>query len=302
MKPGEASPSAATVGSDHSVLYRLIRDYMGAMGTSRTTLVALKSYADSIRRLRCTESEFRPLLLGLDEVIRNTEPKVIPLVHLIGEFEAEMQPHFDAGLEHAKEQAVRILGRKIEQFEATTERLTAHCVDEIVDGDFIVTHSPSAYIRHALVRAQVDLRRRFKVLVLKQEFLRSRELVQALEQHRIEHLVIPEHNLSHYLDSVTKLFIGAVSVSADRKVVAKTGTANVVSVCYAHRIPIYLFIEAIKFAHTPLPNQHIFREEQAKVEADFTFQMTSFSHDFVDLGMIGHVVTEDGEQRAPDAS
>lgn len=285
-----------TTITDHSVLYRLIRDYMHAMGASRTTLVALQSYMDSIRRLRCTEAEFKPALFELDEVICNTEPKVIPLVHLIREFEAEMQPHFDSGLDHAKAAATRILAGKIEQFEDVTERLTAHCVERIADGDFIVTHSPTGYIRDALVRAHGDLGRRFKVLVLKQESLRSKQLVEALEQRQVEHLVIPEQHLSHYLEVVNKLFIGAVSVSADRKAITGIGTANAVGVCYAHRIPVYLFLETIKFAHTPLPNQRIYREQQATVEADFTFRMTTFSHDFVDLAMIGHVVTEEGEQ------
>jgi len=290
-----------STASDRTVLYRLIREYMHAMGTSRTTLVALESYMDSIRRLNCTEAEFKPSLDELDDVIRNTEPKVIPLVHLIKEFEAEMQPHFASGLEHARAAAIRILGEKLERFEQTTERLTAHCIEQIADGDFIVTHSPTAYIGEALVRARTDHERRFRVLVLKQESLRSKALVEALEENQVEHLVVPEHHLSHYLGDVTKLFIGAVSVSADRKAITGVGTANVVAVCHAHRIPVYLFIEKIKFAHTPLPNQRIFREQQKMVEADFTFRMTTFSHDFVDLDMIRHVVTEEGELHLPPA-
>jgi translation initiation factor eIF-2B subunit alpha len=285
-----------TTPADHTSLYRLIRDYMGAMGTSRTTLVALKSYIDSIRRLRCTEAELQRSLLELDEVIRNTEPRVIPLVHLIREFEAEMRPHFGSGLEHAKAEATRILGRKLERFHEVTGRLIAHCVSEIADGDFIVIHSPTAYIREALVRAHTVFGRRFRVLVLKQESRRAKAAVEALERHGVEHLVIPDQYLSHYLDVVTKFFLGAVSVSSDRKAIIHAGAANMVGLCHAHRIPVYLFLEKIKFAHTALSNQHIYREHRARVEADFTFHMTTFSHDFVDLEMIRHVVTEDGEE------
>ena len=279
----------------HSTLYQLVREYMDAMGASRTTLAALKSYTDSLRRLRCSADDFKRLLLELNDVIKNTEPKVIPLVHLIEDFESEMEPHFGSDLEAAKSQAIEILGQKLKQFEAQTEKLTMNCVQSIEQGDFIIAHSPTAYIQQAFVRAHNDEKRIFKVLVLKQDFLRTRQLVSALEEHNVEHLVIPEYNLSHYLEAVNKLFIGAVSVSADRKAVTAIGTANVVGLCHVNKIPVYLFLEAIKFAHGPILTQRIHREEHDKVESDFTFRMTTFSHDIVDLAMIEHVVTETGE-------
>jgi hypothetical protein len=65
------------------------------------------------------------------------------------------------------------------------------------------------------------------VLALKQDFIRTKELVNDLARHGVDHLLIPEYNLSHYLKSATKLFIGAVSVSADNQAVTGVGTANV---------------------------------------------------------------------------
>jgi len=282
--------------SNHATLYNLIRDYMDAMGTSRTTLVALKSYIDAVKRLKCPGDDFKRLLLELNTVIKNTEPKVIPLVHLIEAFESEMATHFSADVQTAKARAMEILGQKLKQFEADTEKLTQQCMQCIAPQDFIITHSPTAYIRDAFARAHTELKRRFKVLALKQDFLRTRELVRLLEQNQVEHHVIPEYNLSHYLGVVNKLFIGAVSISADKKAITGIGTANVVSLCHAHQIPVYLFIESIKFAHTPLPNQNIYREQKEKKEADFTFRMTTFSHDFIDLKMIDFLITEKGEE------
>ncbi len=283
--------------SDQSTLYSLIRNYMAAMGTSRTTLVALKSYMDAVMRLRCAEADFRQLLMELNTVIKNTQPKVMPLVHLIEAFEAEMAPHFKADLATAKNKAIDILSQKLKLFEADTERLTLNCVQCIQPGDFIIAHSPTAYIRHAFVRAFTDKRRKFKVLVLKQDFIRTRQLVNTLERYEVEHLVVPEYNLSHYLGDVNKLFIGAVSLSADRKAVTGIGTANVVGLCHVHKIPVYLFAESIKFAHTSLPEQQIYKEEQQKVESDYTFRLTTFSHDIVDLSQVDHIVTENGEYR-----
>ena len=95
-------------------LYNLIRAYMHALGTSRTTVVALKSYIDAVQRLNCAIADFRPMLEGLNTVIKNTEPKVIPLVHLIEAFEAEMASLSDLSLEAAKKRAVEILTQKLE--------------------------------------------------------------------------------------------------------------------------------------------------------------------------------------------
>ena len=93
----------------NQTLYNLIRAYMHALGTSRTTIVALKSYIDAIQRLNCAIADFRPMLQELNTVIKNTEPKLIPLVHLIEAFEAEMASSSDLSLEAAKKRAVEIL-------------------------------------------------------------------------------------------------------------------------------------------------------------------------------------------------
>jgi translation initiation factor eIF-2B subunit alpha len=74
----------------NQTLNHLIRDYIYAMGTSRTTLAALNSYIDAIGRIKCPDKAFMAFVKELNGVIRRTEPKVIPLVHLIEEFETEI--------------------------------------------------------------------------------------------------------------------------------------------------------------------------------------------------------------------
>lgn len=280
-------------------LYPLVRDYMNAMGTSRTTLVALKSYIDAVQRIKCTDAEFKPLLLELNGVIRDTEPTVVPLVHLIEEFEAELQPHFDKGLAEVKAEASKILASKLKRFEADTQKLTQRCTDLIANGDFIIVHSPTGYIRNAFVNAHTETKRQFRVLVLKQDFLRTKDLVNALDAHEVAYLLVPEHNLSHYLAEADKLFISAVAITSDGKAVTGLGTANVVSICHACGVPVYLFAESIKFSHKPLPDQNIYKEECARVEKDCEFRMTAFSHDFVDMAMVDHLITENGETELP---
>ena len=182
-------------------LYNLIRAYMHALGTSRTTVVALRSYIDAIQRLHCTIDNFRPMLEELNTVIKNTKPKLVPLVHLIEAFEAQMASLSDLSLEAAKKRAVEILTQKLEHFETATAKVTVQCMNCIAPGDLIIAHSSTAYIRDALVRAHTELEREFKVLVLKHDFIRTKALVDDLERHQVDHILIPEYNLSHYLSS-----------------------------------------------------------------------------------------------------
>jgi translation initiation factor eIF-2B subunit alpha len=276
-------------------LYRLILENMRILGASRTTLVALDAYVDAVRRLNCRQDAFTPALHALNAVIRGTEPKLTPLVHLIDEFEAEMLPFQAGSLEALKKEAIRLLEQKHERFEAATGRVTEQCMDRIATNDFIIAHAPTGYLRNAFVRAFKELKQRFDVLILKNDFYRTKELINALEAHRVPYLVIPEYNLSHFLDRTNKLFIAAVSVTSDGRAVTGIGTANVVGLCRWHRVPVYLFAERLKFTHLPLPEQRIHVAQEDRLESGFTFRMTTFSHDIISLGMIDHLVTEDGE-------
>lgn len=276
-------------------LYPLVRSYMDAMGTSRTTLMALKSYSDAIRRIKCADAEFKPQIEELHRVIRNTEPQLVPLVHLIEEFEGEMAPYFSAPVDAAKSKIIEILDRKSKQFESATAKVTECCMDHIAPDDFIIVHSPTAYLRNAFVRTHTEKKRPFKVLVLKQDFLRTKDLVDTLNEHGVDHLLVPEHNLSHYLSETSKLFISAVTLTSDRKAITGLGTANVVSICHSYKVPVYLFAESIKLSHKPIAAQHIYKEECTRVEGGCEFLMTSFSHDYVELSMVDHIITEKGE-------
>lgn len=279
----------------HQTLYPLMREYIEAMGASLTVLAALKSYIDAIERLTCSDTDFAPSVMALNEVIRNSEPQLVPLVHIIDTFEKEMARLFNQRLEIAKTKAVEIIERISEEFSAATEKVTQHCMAHIEPDDFIIVHSPTAYLRNAFVRTHIQRRLSFKVLVLKQDYLRTKDLVDAFNEHNVAHLLIPEHNLSHYMAETNKLFISAVAITADHKAITGPGTANVVSICHAHRVPVYLYVESIKFSTKPLADQHIYKQNCKKMEAGSEFEMTTFSHDYVELAMVDHIITEKGE-------
>jgi translation initiation factor 2B subunit (eIF-2B alpha/beta/delta family) len=91
---------------------------------------------------------------------------------------------------------------------------------------------------------------------------------------------------------VNKLFLGAISVTNDRKVITTAGSANIASLCRHHRIPIYLFTCSLKFTHQVSEEQHIPNKQHKVSHNGVSYPVTSFSHDIVDLTLIDHVITE----------
>jgi len=282
--------------NEREILYKLIRDHEEVMGVSRTTVVALQSYRQALQKLKAADNQaFKELVTELNTVITNTEPKIIPLIHLIEEFETELQVFCKNSFEPIREQALKILNQKLNRYESFIQGVIDHGMQVIAENDFIIVQSPSFAIRNALKRAHSELQRKFKVLILDQNFIRVKQLVKELSREGVEFLVIPEYNLSHFLKTATKLLIGAVSITPDKKIITTVGTANIVGLCHLNRIPIYLLANSLKFAHRIVSEQHIYKVESQRSSDDLTYRHASYSHDQVDLDLIDHVITEQGE-------
>jgi len=165
----------------------------------------------------------------------------------------------------------------------------------VAENDFIIVQSPSLAIRSILKRARTEQHKNFRVLILDQHFRRIKQLISELSAVGVEHLVAPDYNLSHFLATADKIFIGAVSVTPDAKVVTTIGTANAVGLCHLKRVPIYLLVSSLKFAHQAIARQHIHKTESQLSQDDLTYRHATYSHDMVDLQLIDHVITEKGE-------
>ena len=276
-------------------LYKLFRDHEDVMGSSRTTLVALESLINAIKRLKCVDDAFEGLLMELGDVIKNTEPKIVPLIHLIEDFEVEMKSHFGKKFEKIRGLALKLLTEKMTRFQLNMEKVSENGTKHVNDNDFIIVHSPSMVVKNALIVAHADLHKKFQVLILKQDFIKTKQLMSDFSKAGLDHIVIPEYNLSQYLERANKLFIGAMSVTADKKVIAAVGTAGIVSLCHLNEIPVYLLINSLKFAHQILLEQHIHKKEEIIQEDDFIYRLTTHSHDKIDLTLIDHLITEVGE-------
>ena len=113
--------------------------------------------------------------------------------------------------------------------------------------------------------------------------------------NQINFEVIPEYDLVHYFDKITKLFIGTQALTNDNYLICDPGTSNIVSECHIHEIPIYLFLKTLKFSHYPSTDQNIrknsYQDEYNGIEYNFSIH----SNDIIKLDLINHIITEKGE-------
>ena len=284
---------------DKEILYKLFRDHEDVRGSSRMAMLALRSFIESINDLRCNASEIKELITELCDAIKHTEPRIVPLIHMIKAFETEMAGHYREDLQKTKSEATRILQEKHDLLRSKVEQVIEHGVNLVEDGDTIVVHTASSDVTNMLVRAKEFLKKSFKLIILKQDFVKTKLLVKTLSKAKIDLLVVPEYSLSHYIEKANKLFIGAVSITPDAKVVAAIGTANIVGLCHINKVPVYLFANSLKFSFHPSSSQRIHTKTVSTSQDDVKYMLTTHSHDIVDLKLVDHLVTEDGKIEKP---
>lgn len=278
---------------DRQNLLKLFRDHGDVLGTDGTAMVALHSFRRSVQALKCASGKLEPLVSELVAAIKNTEPRITPLIHLVEQFEAEMAGQYVGDLNTVKKRIVGVLDRKIEALNAMAGQVVAHGLECIKRYDVIIVYSTSAVIREVLVAAN-RRGKPFEVLILKQDFTKTRKLIWTAAGEAIDHQVIPEYNLSNFVTRANKFFLGAMSVTPDRKAVCPLGAAEVIGLCHLNKIPVYLFANSLKFSHQASTCQSIHQKQEACLDGHTSYSMTIHSHCIVDLHHVDYIIREDG--------
>ena len=278
-------------------MYKLIREMSDVQGTAKMTVLCLNAFIESIRQLKCKREQFDSLYKELAQAVRKSQPNIVPLMHLLEYFELDMgreiTPEMD--LEQVKKISIKCLEERISQFRRHTDRVTENGLPYISNRDVIIVHSASTVVINILIQARQQLNKDFRVIILDMCMERTRQSVQALKEARIQYTVVPAHNLSHHIDDATKMFVGAMTITKDRKIVAPVGTAGTISLCRLHGIKVHLFANTLNFSHRTSMEQQIFQVEEEAQIGTTDFSLTTHSHDLVNLNFIDHIVTEIGE-------
>lgn len=284
-------------GQDQDILYQLFRDHLHVIGTSQTTRIALQSFITALRQLKCPVQDIREQVETLIDTIKNGEPRIAPLINLIVscEKEFERQKIFaDSSCEQVKAGAARIVKDHMRRLTESTGRLVDIGVDCIEKEDVIMIHSFSRPILEMFSCAK-KRGTGFEILVLRQAFVKTRQVIKYLENEHLTFTVIPEYNVSHFMDKATKLFLGAIAITADGKALCSMGSNGIASIAHIAGLPVFLFVTSLKFSSDKSTDQHIHKEKEQLMEGGVAFTQISHSHEIIDLQLITHLFTEQGE-------
>lgn len=282
-------------------MHKLLRELGDVQGIARMTIMSLNGFIESVKQLKCDRKDLLHRYLELSRVIKTSEPKIIPLIHLIMRFEDEMEKCLkkDMSDDEIREKAIQSLNDKINLFQSDLDRVTEHGIGYVNNGDVIIVHSASTVVTNILIHAKKKAGKKFKVIILVDNPERTRQTIRAMRDEGIEHLVIPAYNLSHHLAEANKMFVGAMTVTTDYKMVAPTGLAGTISLCHFNDISVHLFANSLHYSRKDSSHQLIYEEEKETQSANIDFSMTTHSHDLVSMELVDHIITENGEFTQP---
>ena len=282
---------------DQMVLDTLFRDIVKFYSSSQTSLITLRAITDAIKDLKCDSDMFDAQLKEVCSIITNSQPRMFPIDNLIILFEKELdkQEYFkDKDIDTKKTATIQIIDDLIKRLEYDMSLLAKQGLNYIEDGDFIILHAVEEPVELLMPEAK-RMGKEFEVLILRQDAIKTKQVIKIMEQNSIKYTVIPEWDLIHYFDKVNKLFIGAYAITADGKFVSDSGTSNIVSECHIHNLPTYLFAPILEITSTFSRNQNIYLKEESVNVSGLDYTLISHSSDIVSLDLVDHIITDKGE-------
>ena len=282
---------------DQMILDTLFRDIVKFYSSSQTSLVTLEAIIAGITDLDCDEDMFAPQLQEVCSIITNSQPRMFPIDNLIILFEKELEKHDyfnDKDIATKKTASIEIIKNLVTRLQHDMSELAKQGLNHIDDGDFIVLHAVEEPVELLMPEAK-KMGKEFEVLILRQDAVKTKQVINIMEQNNITYTIIPEWDLIHFFDKVTKLFIGAYAITSDGKFVSDSGTSNIVSECHIHKLPIFLFSPILAITPTFSRNQNIYLKEEIEQAGGIDFTLISHSSDIVSLDLVDHIITDKGE-------
>jgi len=282
--------------NDQLVLDALFRDIVKFYSSSQTSIITLNAITAAITELECPTEDFKMELTTVCDIIKNSQPRMFPIDNLIILLEKELQENnyfSDKDIDARKTAVTKIIESLEERLNDDMNELANQGVKHIEDGDHIILHSVEEGAELLLPEAK-RMGKNFEVLILRQDLVKTKQVINILDTAGIKYTVVPEWDLIHFFDKVNKLFIGAYALTVDGKFVSDSGTSNIVSECHIHKLPVYLFAPTLEITNTFSRDQNIYLKDESVSESGSDYNLISHSSDIVSLDLVDHIITEKG--------
>ncbi len=283
--------------NDRQILYKLFRDHEDVVGASQTTRMTMDALTDALASFTGSPKDIRNQILDFVDAIQQSEPRIVPLINMMSNCKNNINSlniSETASIGEVKKTIQRIFKAQTDHMEDNIKRVVDFGVECVEDDDFIIVYSVSAPVKRILPEAK-RRGKHFKVIILSQDGRKTEQVLKKMDQAGVDYLVVPEYGLSHFLKQANKLFLGAMSITADNQIITAAGAANIISIAHLYRLPVYLFANSLKFSKWRGLEQNIHKKKEAVRRNGLAWDMISHSHDIVDLNVVDHLITEDGK-------
>lgn len=281
-----------------SEVFRNIETDLGATALSDLSLTVMTDVISSFQAKSVDDffEQFKEVM----ELVKNTKPKFGIIIAAFCDIwdELEKQREKIHCMEDVDVLMHMIVEKLQKEYREKDDQLIQQGVECIKNDDVILIHSHSATIRRILAGA-LKKKKKFKVVLAEQHRTKTENMVQFLQRHEIPFYVVPDYMLSHIEDEVTKVFLGAVTLSNHLNFVTDAGTNSVVAEFHHVHIPVYIFLSTQKFALWETPHaHHTYKVEQKRIKTHsdkvLSYDLVKFSHDRLPVSLIDFTVTEEG--------
>lgn len=280
------------VRKERDILYSLFRDHMELQGSLHTTEIALEALLTSLRLFQPEEPEdFDRQMAALYDAIWSSEPRITPLISMLSICELDAKSN---AITDSREKMIACIQGRLDYVSQSVERVAEAGVHLVAEGDFIIVHSVSSILKRLLGKAR-QRGKNFKVLILIQDPNKTGQIMKQLREEGVDYQAAPEYSISHFIGQATKMFLGAMAITEDDKVVCSTGTANIVGMANLNNLPVYLFVSPLALSDKVCRDHNIHRKEEVCVDGGLEYTQIIHSNDVVDICMMNHLVSEDGE-------
>ncbi|MCP5068617.1 MAG: translation initiation factor eIF-2B [bacterium] len=282
---------------DQQILDGLFRDLVDVYTPSECSLIALNGFMQALRGLRSSADRIEKDVSDLIQAVIDSQPRLYPLDNLLADLRDEIEKEECFKLEPLEKvvsSICELTEAQIDHLKASTNLLLEKGVAYIEDGDRIIVHSTHGVVLRILPMAK-QLGREFEVLVLRQDKLKTRQIVKAMEEAGLPYTVCPEYDLTFCIQQANKFFIGAQAITSDNKAVCDAGTASIVGAAHLAELPTLLFASTLKLTPRDSSDQNIHVKSEIVEQNGTSYRQLTHSHDIVDLDLIDHLVTEQGE-------
>lgn len=224
-------------------------------------------------------------------MIRQARPDAVPLNHLLEYIELDLSGLLTPAMNSSalRERILGMLNQRICQVERHRDELTQKGLAYVGQGDCILVHGADDSLISTLVRSRTEQQTDFQVVLA--DFRVSPRLGSVLGKAGVAYNLVRPGKINNCLDGITKIFFGAMSVTRDKKILAPSGTGELVQCCRQAGLPLYFFADSLHYAFGRAGEQTAFKKGAVPNDAD----LDTPARDLVCLSLMDHVITEIGE-------